>query len=551
MKTLRRTLSAALTLGLGVLALAASLRPAVAEAFCGFYVSGADSKLYNNATSVVLLRDGTRTVLSMQNNYQGPPEDFAMVVPVPTVLRRRDVKVLPRDVFDRLDAASAPRLVEYWEQDPCPEPVHGVRLAGESKYVVDGASVMSPAFGTRRGPPPSVKIEAEFAVGEYEIVILSASDSLDLERWLRANGYAIPPGAAEVLRPYVHGGMKFFVAKVNTRKVEFKDGQATLSPLRFHYDSVQFSLPVRLGLLNSSGAQDLIVYILSRAVRYQVANLPNVAIPTNLEVTEATRARFGEFYAALFDRALEPDPRAVVTEYAWTTAIGKCDPCTTSTQLEDLVTLGVDVLPTYARLLRSSIPPALEQEILGHFALTRLHARYTPDSLRDDLVFQAGVPITGGRELHDQTGAIERGASVAERNRFQARYIVRHPWTGPVTCSDPQFGAWGGPPSGALPPAPTSSAELLSAPRGAPLESFLVEAQSAGERARRDPAALPDDVAALPTPGELNRDGWLTAPSAGCASCRASERDDAGAALLVLLGLVAARGRRRVRPRAR
>lgn len=47
-----------------------------ARAFCGFYVSGADTKLTNNATQVVLMRDGTRTVLSMQNNYQGPPEKW-------------------------------------------------------------------------------------------------------------------------------------------------------------------------------------------------------------------------------------------------------------------------------------------------------------------------------------------------------------------------------------------------------------------------------------------------------------------------------------------
>ena len=58
-----------------------------AEAFCGFYISGADAKLFNNATQVVLMREGTRTVLSMQNNYEGPPEKFAMVVPVPVVLR--------------------------------------------------------------------------------------------------------------------------------------------------------------------------------------------------------------------------------------------------------------------------------------------------------------------------------------------------------------------------------------------------------------------------------------------------------------------------------
>jgi hypothetical protein len=91
-----------------------------ARAFCGFYVSGADAKLTNNATQVVLMRDGTRTVLSMQNNYQGPPQDFAMVVPVPVVLQKENVKTLRRDVFDRVDQLTAPRLVEYWEEDPCP-----------------------------------------------------------------------------------------------------------------------------------------------------------------------------------------------------------------------------------------------------------------------------------------------------------------------------------------------------------------------------------------------------------------------------------------------
>ena len=59
-----------------------------ANAFCGFYVGGAGIKLFNNATMVVMMREGARTVLSMQNNYEGPAEDFAMVVPVPVVLRQ-------------------------------------------------------------------------------------------------------------------------------------------------------------------------------------------------------------------------------------------------------------------------------------------------------------------------------------------------------------------------------------------------------------------------------------------------------------------------------
>src|SRR5690348_16087210 len=97
--------------GLAAFALTSVAAPEPAQAFCGFYVSGGGAKLFNNATVVVLLRDGTKTVLSMQNNYQGPPEKFAMVVPVPVVLQKTDVKTLPRDVFDRIDTLAAPRLV--------------------------------------------------------------------------------------------------------------------------------------------------------------------------------------------------------------------------------------------------------------------------------------------------------------------------------------------------------------------------------------------------------------------------------------------------------
>src|SRR5437868_14914390 len=100
------------------LVLVALLSPS-ASAFCGFFVAGSNSKLSNNASQVVLLRNGHRTVMTMSNSYQGPPENFAMVVPVPVVLKKEDVKTLPADVFDHIDALSAPRLVEYWEQDPC------------------------------------------------------------------------------------------------------------------------------------------------------------------------------------------------------------------------------------------------------------------------------------------------------------------------------------------------------------------------------------------------------------------------------------------------
>lgn len=330
------------------------LTPRPSAAFCGFYVAGADAKLFSNATMVVLMRDGKRTVLSMQNDYQGPPEGFALVIPVPVVLQEADVKVLRKDLFERVDKLAAPRLVEYWEQDPC-EPDWdefglGLGLVGK------GGGGTGSGYG-RGGGSSTVTVEAEFAVGEYEIVILSATESNGLDSWLRDNDYNIPAGAEPLLRPYVEQGMKFFVAKVDPKQVEFgANGQTMLSPLRFHYDSDEFSLPIRLGLINApdptSGAkQDLLVHIVAPNTRYELSNYKNVTIPTNLDVHDAVKRSFGEFYVALFDHTIEQNPGAVVTEYAW--SAGKCDPCPEGNPpltTRELLELGGDVLPHWSQI---------------------------------------------------------------------------------------------------------------------------------------------------------------------------------------------------------
>ncbi|MBK9259561.1 MAG: DUF2330 domain-containing protein [Polyangiaceae bacterium] len=411
------------------------------QAFCGFYVGGADTKLYNNATQVVLLRQGMRTVLSMQNNYQGPPEAFAMVVPVPVVLQKENVKTLPRSVFDRVDQLTAPRLVQYWEQDPCYEDHVDYKMRAEAV----AAMPAPPALDVGGGGRPLVRIEAEFTVGEYDIVILSADDSSALDTWLRSNGYRIPDGAEPVLRPYVQMGSKFFVAKVDPSKVTFEKGMATLSPLRFHYDDDSFRLPVRLGLLNSSGTQDLIVNIIAKNQRYEAANYPNITIPTNIELDEAAIPAFGAFYVALFDKAIEKTKTPVVTEYAW--SAGTCDPCPGPTlDPSDIATLGGDTLLT-ARdtdLPPGSPPPSGISP--WEATITRLHVRYTKEALGEDLVFRAAAPIQGGNGWGN--GPDKHAAKVVPngQNMFQGRYIVRHRWKGEITCDNPVFDRWDGSP---------------------------------------------------------------------------------------------------------
>src|SRR5262245_2819877 len=87
--------------------------------FCGFYVSKADTKLYNEASQVVLVRDSDRTVMTMVNDFKGELKEFAVVIPVPTFLTREQIHVGEKALVDHLDAYSAPRLVEYFDENPC------------------------------------------------------------------------------------------------------------------------------------------------------------------------------------------------------------------------------------------------------------------------------------------------------------------------------------------------------------------------------------------------------------------------------------------------
>jgi|APLak6261675434_1056106.scaffolds.fasta_scaffold00974_6 hypothetical protein len=400
-----------------------------ARAFCGFYVSSAGGQLFNDATMVTLMRDGTRTVLSMQNNYRGPPEDFALVIPVPVILAKENVKTLPRGVFERIDAIASPRLVEmYTETAPC--------------LVPSAAKGSGVALGTSDALPRDlgVKVEATFSVGEYDVVILSAKDALGLDVWLKENRYKIPDGAAPLLRPYVQNNWKFFVAKVNTRKVKFAGGQAVLSPLRFHYDSEKFELPVRLGLVNSAGSQDLIVHVIAKG-RYEVANRPNVTIPTNLDVKTSVQPKFGAFYADLVERTFTKNPTAAITEFAWQGALPPpevmseqgiygvtCDPCPPPHPIDDPLAryLGADVLPG----IKSDAQVA---KFASEATVTRLHLRYTKESLTDDLVFKQVEPIHGGIP-----GVAKPEA--AKVNRFQGRYVM---WKRGGMCSGVQAGPLG------------------------------------------------------------------------------------------------------------
>ena len=107
-----------------VLFAVAVIAPAALHAFCGFYVSKADTKLFNKASKVVLVREDDKTVMTMANDFEGDAKDFAVVIPVPTFIEKGQIHVGDNALIEHLDAYSAPRLVEYFDEDPCaPRPI--------------------------------------------------------------------------------------------------------------------------------------------------------------------------------------------------------------------------------------------------------------------------------------------------------------------------------------------------------------------------------------------------------------------------------------------
>jgi hypothetical protein len=162
--------------------------------------------------------------------------------------------------------------------------------------------------------------------------------------------------------------------------------------------------------LNARGKQELYVYALTRTGRVETTNYRTVKLPSNLDIPEFVEDEFADFYRAMFDRQTkEHNERGVFLEYAWD--MGWCDPCAADPLSEkELRSLGVFWLGKTERA-RSFAPQAQNAFV------TRLHVRYDAEHFPEDLVFQ-------------ETG---------DRQNYQGRYVIRHPWKGEASCDISQY----------------------------------------------------------------------------------------------------------------
>ena len=395
--------------GLMVLtALATALLQPAAQAFCGFYVSQGDRPLYNEASKVVLAWNEGRTTVTMASDYRGDAREFGLVIPVPVVVQRSDIRVVNMGLVDKLDAYTQPRLTEYYDPDPCPE-------VWERKRAYDmPAPMAAPAGGMAKAESqPRISIEAQYQVGVYDIVVLRAEESAALVDYLTANGYHIPEGAGPVLASYIRQNMHFFLAKVNLDRQQAA-GETFLRPIQVSYRSPKFMLPLRLGTVNATGPQDLLVFTLTRRGRVESANYRTAKAFDRQDLPLYARNDLHAVYHAAFDRKVAQDGMSnVYTEYAWSLST-YCDPCSApKPDSAELYALGaswqypdlpIPSDPAHARPLE----PAPEDGFI-----TRLHVRYDRAHFPEDLALQ---------ETNDQSP-------------YQVVFAVHHPSTGSTACA--------------------------------------------------------------------------------------------------------------------
>jgi len=382
-----------------------------ATAFCGFYVSKADGTLKNKTSQVILVRDGNRNVITMYNDFKGNFKDFAMVVPVPVVLQKKDIKVVDQAIFNTLNEYSKPRLVEYYDQNPCARYEYDKALQGKASGVL--SEVVVTGYGNAKRKDLGVKVEAKYLVGEYDILILSAKESSGLKTWLEENGYKIPAGADEVLEPYIKSNLKFFVVKVNEAEKKKMPGNF-LRPIQISFTSPKFMLPIRLGMANADGDQDMIVYAFTKKGRIETTNYRTVSLPTGKNIPLFVKNNFGNFYSNLFQNQWDKEGKALaMLEYAWDVSpknFVKCDPCVaTAPSTQDLVQAGVWWLN---RDWTNYDDVWDDDDYSDNVYFTRLHVRYNRKSFPQDLMFQV----------------------TPNKDNYQARYVITHPATGDFNC---------------------------------------------------------------------------------------------------------------------
>lgn len=357
------------------------LSPA-ASAFCGTFVGDPGATMTNDASQVVIARYDQTTVLTVIMDYEGSATDFGILLPIPEVVTADQVGSIDRALVQWIADFSTPRQIAY----TCDDVFARTELAPSGCELGFGCSDDNSIAGGIHAADTGlsgVEVEAQFTEYGYDFAVLSATEADGLQAWLDGNGYAIPAGGEDILQSYIDSGVYFLAVKVNLEQVEQVDGW--LPPIQLRYSSPSLSLPIRIGTISASGAQEVVVYSLTPVGEGEVSitNYPELPVEQDCMWSGDD---FGTFYAEEVQRAHEESGAGWMREYSWDLipVVGTgyhCDPCTAD-----------PVAPTSDGTFGDFGLPSESAHI------TRLRMRYNAEEATQDL----GMAVTGITGINEQ-----------------------------------------------------------------------------------------------------------------------------------------------------
>ncbi|MBI5493763.1 MAG: DUF2330 domain-containing protein [Deltaproteobacteria bacterium] len=307
--------------------------PATAHAcggtFCDGATAGPPMPVDQTGENILFVQDGPAMEAHIQIQYQGEPQRFAWVVPIPAVPEFRVGSDL---LFRELLRASAPAYVAQRRLgDTCAEDMIPYLLLSPALLAVPlVALALAPWLLVALAPagcalsedltafPPDAGASSTVvwrdSVGAFDITVLQSSRAEEVLQWLRDNQYLVPPSTEPLIRQYTEENSLFAAIKlVSTAAVD------EIHPIVLRYEYGVPCVPLRLTAVAAAMDMGVRVFFLGNA-RVVPRTYRHVEVnPVRVDWLNA-----GANYRDVVSRAVD-DPNAggqgFVTEYAGASSV--------------------------------------------------------------------------------------------------------------------------------------------------------------------------------------------------------------------------------------
>lgn len=306
---------------------------------------------------VVIVRDGTKTVLTMAGGVKGLSDktELTWLIAVPPTVDVKHFNIGTAGLLAALDQYTAPRLVLTSDPDPC------------SDAQVSGARIIA------------VKDKTSFSDGDYDIKVLSVADSKRVAASLERQGFKLSSGdktriAAEIKRERI-----FAVVSI-TRLSE----SSMLKPVQVAYDDAQGDLPLTFGA-GTMGASTLQLYVITRQGRGELKGFKTSRFPAGETVPARVQDNVTRVFEAIALHAVR-DAKEPTARLEYAGDLGFCDPCAADAPTVDVLRKlgvfwldGVSQPPKQSQRIKAAVADATGKAFVTRWQLSYDAKRLTKE----------------------------------------------------------------------------------------------------------------------------------------------------------------------------